>query len=50
MIGIDTVFQIILAWIAFAVAYGLSRKKNVWGLILAYWCVLTVKNFVGLVV
>ena len=29
---------------AVVVAYGLSRKRNMWPLIVAYWIILTLKN------
>ena len=44
-----TAFQIALAIIAGIVAVGLYRKRNMWAWIVAYWCVLTVKNIVELV-
>ena len=44
-----TAFQIILAFLAFAVAVGLSQHKNVWWLILTYWVTLTVKNVLEVV-
>lgn len=31
------------------VCFGLSRKRNMWGWIVAYWFVLTVKNLMDLV-
>ena len=33
-----------LAIIAAVVAYGLSRKHNMWNWIVLYWIVLTIKN------
>ena len=44
-----TAFQISLAIIAGIVAVGLYHKRNMWAWIVAYWCVLTVKNIVELV-
>lgn len=44
---IDQIFICALAMIALNVAFGLYRKKNVWSLIVAYWCVLTIKNLVS---
>ena len=31
------------------VAYGLMRKRNMWAWIVAYWCVLTLKNIVEVI-
>ena len=39
-----TAFQVILALIAGYVAVGLYRKENRWAAIVGYWCVLTLKN------
>ena len=44
---IDQIFVCALAMIVMNVAVGLARKKNMWSLIVAYWCVLTVKNLVS---
>lgn len=44
---IDQIFVCALAMIAMNVAVGLARKKNMWSLIVVYWCVLTVKNLVS---
>ena len=35
---------IVLAAIAGVVLYGLIKKHNMWGWIIAYWAVLTLKN------
>ena len=35
---------IVLAAIAGVVLYGLIKKRNMWGWIIAYWAVLTLKN------
>lgn len=35
---------IVLAAIASVVLYGLIKKQNMWGWIIAYWAVLTLKN------
>lgn len=40
------VFIIILAVISFIVMVGIAEKRNMWGWILAYWCVLYLKNYV----
>lgn len=37
---------LILAVIAAAVAIILAAKRSAWILIVAYWCVLTLKNYV----
>ena len=44
---IDQIFILALAMIALNVAFGLYRKKNMWSLIVAYWCVLTMKNLIS---
>lgn len=44
-----TAFQVILAIIAGIVAVGLYRKKVMWAWIVAYWCVLTLKNIVEVI-
>lgn len=31
------------------VAYGLSKKRNMWKWIIVYWIILTAKNFVDLI-
>lgn len=31
------------------VAYGLYKKRNMWGWIVLYWVILTCKNFVDLI-
>lgn len=43
----DQLFIGVLAVIALDVAVGLMRHKNMWSHIVAYWCVLTLKNFVS---
>ena len=35
---------IVLAAIAGVVLYGLIKKRNMWGWIITYWAVLTLKN------
>lgn len=40
------IFIIILAVISFIVMAGIAEKRNMWGWILAYWCVLYLKNYV----
>ena len=47
--GFSTAFQIALAFIAFAVAMGLSQKKNVWWIIFTYWLTLTLKNILEVI-
>jgi hypothetical protein len=42
---ITGVFIIILALISYIVMAGISEKRNMWGWIFAYWCVLFLKNF-----
>lgn len=42
------VFIIILALISYIVMAGISEKRNMWGWIFAYWCVLFLKNFVDI--
>lgn len=37
--------QMLLCTIAAIVAYGLYKKQNMWVWIIAYWLVLTIKNF-----
>ena len=36
--------QLLLMAISFSVCIGLCRKKNMWGWIVLYWAVLTIKN------
>ena len=43
--AVSIYFQTINAIIAGIVAVGLYRKKVMWARIVAYWCVLTLKNF-----
>ena len=41
--------QLLLMAISFSVCIGLCRKKNMWGWIMAYWLVLSIKNLMDLV-
>jgi hypothetical protein len=43
---ISALFVYILAVISFTVTIGIARKRSMWGWILAYWIVLTIKNYV----
>lgn len=42
------IFIMILASISFIVMVGIAEKRNMWRWILAYWCVLLLKNYVDL--
>ena len=44
---LDQMFIGVLAVIALDVAVGLAKKKNMWSHIVAYWFVLTAKNFIS---
>ncbi len=43
-------FPLLLALIAAIVTLGQGSKKNMWPWIVLYWCVLTVKNVVDMMV
>ena len=43
---LDTVLVLALMVIAAVVLVGLSRRRNMWRWIVAYWAVLTVRNAV----
>ena len=43
---LDTVLVLALMLIAAVVLVGLVRRRNMWGWIIAYWAVLTVRNAV----
>lgn len=45
---LDTVLVLALILIAAVVLVGLVRRRNMWGWIVAYWAVLTVRNAVSL--
>ena len=43
------VLQELLAFIAGYIAYRIFNEQNAWAFIVAYWLVLTVKNFVEVI-
>ena len=45
---LDTALVLALMAIAAVVLVGLVRRRNMWGWIVAYWAVLTVRNAVAL--
>ena len=47
---LDAALVLALMVIAAVVLVGLVRRRNMWGWIIAYWAVLTVRNAVSLVI
>ena len=47
---LDTVLVLALMLIAAVVLVGLVRRRNMWGWIIAYWAVLTIRNMVSLLI
>ena len=45
---LDAALVLALMVIAAVVLVGLARRRNMWGWIVAYWAVLTVRNAVAL--
>ena len=45
---LDEALVLALMLIAAVVLVGLARRRNMWGWIVAYWAVLTVRNAVAL--
>lgn len=46
---LDAALVLALLVIAAVVLVGLSRRRNMWGWIVAYWAVLTVRNAVVII-
>lgn len=44
------IFPVLLGLIALVVSIGQGRKKNMWPWVVVYWCVLTMKNVVDMLI